>query len=703
MKKRAKNNKRKYCLMLERTPLNYFALLFIGLILLQLVPLPGNVIKVISPETFRLYAKAFEKMPSFMTLSLYQYSTKLGLFKFLAYFGIFFLIINWADSRKKIQGIIHALIFVGIFEAMYGICTYLGNYHYVWWYSNIWKGPFAAGTYINRNHLAGLFEIIIPITFGLLIALTDENIHEKKKQPQIAGIRGFLLSFNLENPAQTKKILTIFFLVIMTLGLILTGSRGGIISLSISFIFMGCVLLSRKRYRQYALILFIICSIALIYGLNIGMNEIIQKFDIRRGNEVGRISLAKSSIEIGKFFPIWGTGWGTFIDAYRKYKGPKEEEYEIDHVHNDWIELGVEMGILGFGLVIFSFFFCLGYFFSLWKRRKNSFSVGIGLGGMGAMVSFALHSFTDFNMHIPANALFLSIAVGITLKALTYQTSPKTNTDSGWLSNCKVNIHFPSWARWPLSILFLSIFCYVLIMVTKPYLAEKILPTLPNDTIEKEIPKIGDICTAISYEDRNAKYFYCLASILENEDEPPKQDKTKDNGTGNNELVNYKKEKGLRYITSLLQKKKSREKKEKMGVNYLISLALKRAILLSPTDPDYHLQLAWRMVRLGSQSQDLDQLKHFINAAEKEFDRALFFMPESAKVTFYAGCFWLWKSKVLEDEDICLQAYDLFTHYLQKAYQLNQGYKRQIQQILYQYYPTDSVNELLDSIFINCT
>ncbi len=134
-----------------------------------------------------------------------------------------------------------------------------------------------------------------------------------------------------------------------------------------------------------------------------------------------RIRFAKTSMDLRKDFPLLGTGWGTFMEAYRRYQRPEDEMYELDHAHHDWIELGAEMGSLGLGLVIFTFLFCLGYFFSLWRKRKNSFSIGIGLGGMGAMVSLALHSFVDFNMHIPANALLLSMAMGIALASLIYQ------------------------------------------------------------------------------------------------------------------------------------------------------------------------------------------------------------------------------------------------------------------------------------------
>jgi hypothetical protein len=813
--------------MLEWTPLHTLGIFFISLILLQLIPWPSLWVKAISPGTFRVYKQALGTVPDFISLSLYPYATRIGLFKVLAYLGVFFLIINWADSKAKIQGLVYAFAFVGIFEALYGILRFLRGYPHIWWFENIWAGGAPSGTYINRNHLAGLLEITIPMTFGLLIATVgrqaevreradSQSIRERadSRIKEIKGVRGFLLSLDLGNSTFAKTTLIVFLLAMMVLGLILSGSRGGIISLSVSFLFMNSMLFFRKRFRRYVAVSFIICLIALVYGLHTGIERIVQRFENITEDSKVRIRFARTSMELKRDFPILGTGWGTFKEAYRRYQSPEDEMYELNHVHHDWIELGAEMGSLGLGLVIFVFLFCMGYFFSLWRKRKNSFSIGIGLGGMGAMVSLALHSFTDFNMHIPANALLLSMAMGIALASLIYQRKQRSSSmqsaqiraqmgegrgvegerrgrgeeeisaqkrsQEGKMPE-RVAIHFPSWLRWPLALAVLGGFCFAVLLVIKPYLAERVLPTLPEDSIinEKRIstpqrnactaihylaervlptlpdstinkkrisPTLKDVCTAIHYGNGNAEYLYRLVSLLEkrmDEKEPDDNNRADDNKDDNNKAESNKdanshkwadqqrKEEWLQVIAALSLKGADRaapsnadragsanvsrnneasppstaswNMKNKGGsqteiVNNLIVLALKRAVQLDPANPYYHLKLAEYILKLGEVSENLDQLQPFMNASEKELDRSLYFMPESADSNFYAGCYWIWKSKVMEEKMRHREAFDRFIYYFKKSYHLNQRYKQNIQEAVQRYYPDDAVQA---RIFLN--
>jgi tetratricopeptide (TPR) repeat protein/O-antigen ligase len=50
-------------------------------------------------------------------------------------------------------------------------------------------------------------------------------------------------------------------------------------------------------------------------------------------------------------------------------------------------------------------------------RRRDSFNVGIALGGLGALVAVLIHSGVDFSLRIPANALLLSVLLAVTLQA----------------------------------------------------------------------------------------------------------------------------------------------------------------------------------------------------------------------------------------------------------------------------------------------
>ncbi|MGA1874484.1 MAG: O-antigen ligase family protein [bacterium] len=702
------------------TPLLYFVLPFIGLMAIQLLPWPASWVKIISPNTVATYQQAWGEVPPFISLSLHRYGTRLGLFKVLAYAGVFFLVINWADTRERIRSIVTALIVIGSVEAIYGILAHIGGHNHIWWYKRIWYTETVTGTYVNRNHLAGLLELVIPIAFGLLVATSRKTEEKESGQSgsRIGGLRGFILGLRVEDHVRAKKILLIFLTVVMALALFLSGSRGGILSLTAAFLFMSVILAFRRRFRRYAVTGLIIGALAVGYGIYTGLDTTISRFE-RLGNDAEtRLRYAKTSLEILRDFPLLGTGWGTFGEVYRRYQDRKDTSFVIDHAHHDWIELGTEMGVLGLGLVIVTFLFCLGYFIRLWRERKNRFSVGIGLGGMVAMVSLALHSFTDFNIHIPANALLLSVVTGITLASLrlhhhSYRSSDRHSGHNVHGRNGGRNEHggqgrhgrrdrqdawcipFPGWLQWPATLVLAVGFGLIVAVIWRPLAAERFLPTLPDSTRQqKKDPALSDVCRAIQYDDGNAQYFYRLAMVLkekhedggqnQNQDQSPDsaqsldRDRTKDDlGHQSRDMVGTEKIAGLPVPEGRTE-------------DDLITLALQQAIRLNPMNPSYHLWLGRHLLNALEESEK-HQAEDILRRAEREFDRAIYFMPESAEINFFVGSYWIWKSKMVDDEQSYREAFDYFINYFRKTYQINRRYRGRIQKLVKQYYPVEEI------------
>jgi tetratricopeptide (TPR) repeat protein len=419
-----------------------------------------------------------------------------------------------------------------------------------------------------------------------------------------------------------------------------------------------------------------------------------------------RLRYAKTSLQVLRDFPLLGTGWGTFGEAYRRYQDRQDTFVVIDHAHHDWVELGAEMGVLGLGLIIVSFLFCLGYFIRLWRERKNSFSVGIGLGGMGAMVSLALHSFTDFNMHIPANALLLSLVIGITLASLRLHHQRGRSRSLGrraWQQNKQDTwcIPFPAWLRWPATLALAVGFGLTVVLVWRPLAAERFLPTLPDSTRQqKKNPALSDVCRAIQYEGGNARYFYRLAVVLKEKNGDGDQSQGQGQSQSRNQGQSPAQGLGLGRMGEDLDNQ-SRDmvclgKVADLLVNKgdtandLITLALQKAIRLNPMNPSYHLWLGRHLLNALGKSEEY-QARAIIERAEREFDRAVYFMPESAEINFFIGSYWIWKSKIVDDEQSYLAAFDCFISYFRKAYQINKGYGRRIRKVVQQYYPVEEI------------
>ncbi len=126
-----------------------------------------------------------------------------------------------------------------------------------------------------------------------------------------------------------------------------------------------------------------------------------------------RYDVYLDTINMTKDFPVYGTGMGTFQYVYPGYKTLQSQLY-YDHAHNDYLELVSDNGLVGFVIVLSAF---IMFFWKTWERwweRRHYYAKGVALGGVCSVIAIIAHSFTDFNLHIPANALFLSIILGLT-------------------------------------------------------------------------------------------------------------------------------------------------------------------------------------------------------------------------------------------------------------------------------------------------
>ena len=106
-------------------------------------------------------------LPSrWITLSAVPHDTIMALYK-LAGYGAAFLIVVWGfsfDTKQRV--LLTGLIALGCAEASLGLMQYLTGVDHFLWYENSFHPGVATGTYINRNHFAGLLEMTLPLAGG---------------------------------------------------------------------------------------------------------------------------------------------------------------------------------------------------------------------------------------------------------------------------------------------------------------------------------------------------------------------------------------------------------------------------------------------------------------------------------------------------------------------------------------------------------
>ena len=122
-----------------------------------------------------------------------------------------------------------------------------------------------------------------------------------------------------------------------------------------------------------------------------------------------------------------GTGADTFFQAYvyGGYMGPDSLFYR--HAHNDYLEIGTGFGFIGFALLGSAVLTSLWQSLLAQRRGRSRVRQGLGFASMMGISSILIHSFTDFNLHIPVNSLWFVVLLAFAWVAGTKSTSQKLN------------------------------------------------------------------------------------------------------------------------------------------------------------------------------------------------------------------------------------------------------------------------------------
>ncbi len=402
--------------------------LFFGLfvfILIQIMPLPKFLVKVISPNTYsfqELFSTDFSKI-KFMSLSLIPSHTLREGLELLSYFLLGFLIVNTVTNRRQIVRIFSVLITMGVFEAFYGLFELYNKNPRILFYEKVDYLDSVTGTFVNRNHLSGYLEMIIPLALGLMIARIDLF--------SLVGLKWREKLLRLSEKGLSTNLLLSLGIIIMSLAIIFSKSRSGIFLLVFTFIlFFQLALLhfrgtmhQKKWIKNFLRIVFLIIIFISFY---IGISATLERFALDKLLHEQRPVFWANTIGIVSEFPFFGTGLGTFPSIYPDYE-ENRIPMRLFHAHNDYLEYLSELGIVGLILLLGGILFMVINSFLIWRVRRYPEVKGLALGGIVAIICILIHSITDFNLQIPANMMLFSVVLSLTIVTVFYKRKGMNN------------------------------------------------------------------------------------------------------------------------------------------------------------------------------------------------------------------------------------------------------------------------------------
>ena len=396
---------------------------FLGYLLFQMIPLPPALVQIISPATHALYMDTLGQVdtPEWMALSIHPRATLSEFFRFSAYISFYVLSVHLLSQRtflKKTLGIVIVFASLTAILAIVDSLTAIpGAQRKIYWFRELTQGGAPFGPYVNRNHYAGWMGMIFPIVLSLFLFYKPTGMHR--------SIREKIIAFLTQDRTNTRILLGLSAILILA-SIFLCLSRGGIISICLAALFLGVmVTLKRPGYGKGVLMICGFAFVLLCIGW-FGWEPIFNRFDAIwnvHGDIAGqRPILWADSLNLVKDFPVTGSGFGTFMDLYPKYRH-FPGNMVVKHAHNDYLEFLAEGGIIGVFLVFWFLAVFIYKSLRVFRKRNDRYSIYLYLGSLAGIISILLHGLTDFNLHIGANGLYFFFLVGLAVSAANTRIS----------------------------------------------------------------------------------------------------------------------------------------------------------------------------------------------------------------------------------------------------------------------------------------
>ncbi len=365
------------------------ALLFPLYIALQLASLPLAILKVVSPTRAEV-AEAFGgiSMPSqFAPLTIAPPTTWVHLARVAGCVLIFLLVRQ--ISRQTVWGRSAAsvpLVGLAVMEA-------------VWAFAQSLSGDQVVGSYDNRNHLAGLLEMVMPFAavYGIGVLSRDRR-------------RGFLTAADAVKACSGLAVALALFVAIL-----LSLSKGGVFATLGSLIIMG-VLAAEGRasgWRRWALTGgLVLAGVMTLVFLTPG--ALVERFSAFASDDVseGRLPIWKDTLQMIRAYPLFGVGMGNFYPGLLRYQ-TAGLGFAWTAAHNDYLQFLSELGVVGFVLPAVA----VGGAFAMAARAAITGSDRearqIGLACACGLSAFLIHSLSDFNAYVLSNAVVVSWIGGL--------------------------------------------------------------------------------------------------------------------------------------------------------------------------------------------------------------------------------------------------------------------------------------------------
>ena len=393
-------------------PITLFCL-FVLWVGVQYLPLPAALVKLLSPDSYRLFASSGSGVAPWLTLSVDPVQTKISFYKSLSYLCLFISCLLVVTSPSRARAVLVCFLVAGTWQALYGSVEALSGSSR----SLVFELPvksIATGSFVYRNHYANYLLLCLAMSIGLLVSSLETR--------QLPSAKAWLRS--TITTLLSNKALVRISLAIMVIGLVMSRSRMGnaafFVAMTVTGLLGLCLIKNRTRGLTYLIVSMVVID-TFILSAWFGLSKIQDRLLQTSLQHESRDEVIRDAVPMLGDFGGSGAGMGSFYGLFPGYKGESVRLF-YDHVHNDYLQFMIEAGIPATLLLMVLVSFCAYSALQAMYLRHNSTMKGVAFGSVMAITGMAIHMTVDFPLQASANAAYYVVILAMAQVSLHTKT-----------------------------------------------------------------------------------------------------------------------------------------------------------------------------------------------------------------------------------------------------------------------------------------
>lgn len=397
--------------------------LFVGLILLQLAPLPHKWTAALSPASVatrdELLDDEFTPIASagLVPVTMYPLATTHMLRVVLIGVAVFFTVVSAFPTPQHLKRLLLIVFAIGCAEGTVALLQIVTGADQLYWTMDAGSARLTSGSFINYSHFAQFMNLSI----GAGLSLVLVKLHEDSQPAELSA--GYGRPDGFRSPRLELGGVSLGDHGALFVGIILSAvailaslSRNGAISLGVAGLVVGTSLFARGTLSGRGWVLAALPLGALAVLLLFGFDVVYERMATLQDREqlASRWELTRGVLRAWQAYPWLGAGLGTHEFVFPMYDTAVSGTI-AGHADNDYAQLLEETGVVGAAAVAAFLAIIVGALIALCRRGATPLSTA-AFGLVFGLVAVAIHSASDFGQHIPAVFCLTAVYCGIAIQ-----------------------------------------------------------------------------------------------------------------------------------------------------------------------------------------------------------------------------------------------------------------------------------------------